>query len=169
MKITVLAAAVLLLATTTHGALAASPEASGQPTVVADLEGRAIEPAQIPNFYCHDRDFPVIHCYATALKLEAAVVSSSGLTAAASPSDYVVVYAGTSYSTSYMFISQNYDVLALVGWNDRIRSYRALNGYSGRFFTNWYGSGTVLDFCCNQTAPYLSGTFDSQISSVYRR
>lgn len=168
MRITAIAAAVLLLATAAP-ASASAPSTAGRPAITADVNGRAIAPTQIPQYFCHDHDYPRIHCFTTSMALEAAVSSSAATMQATSSSDYVVVYAGTNYYSSYMYVSQNYDALAVVGWNDRIRSYRALNGYPGVFYTDWFGSGAVLDFCCNNTAPYLSSTFDSQISSVYRR
>lgn len=65
------------------------------------------------------------------------------------PPDYVIVYSATSYAGSYMYISQDYDMLALVGWNDRIRSYKAVNSALGTFWTDWFGNGSRLDFCCD--------------------
>ena len=153
----------------------AAPAAAGGPIgaaviVEADVEGVAIRPSQVPDVYCHDRDFPRIHCYRTADRLEAALAPSGGAGYAATASgDYVVIYSSTSYAGGYMYISQNYDALFVVGWNDRIRSYRSINGGLGRFWTDWYAGGYNLDFCCNTIVPSLSATFDRQISSVYRR
>ena len=157
-------------------ASAATPAPAAQRSIAADLDGRPIPVSEISRHYCHDRDYPKIHCYATPSRLEAAIrapgtaiSTPGGGVQAASTSDYVVIYSGTSYSGAYMYLSQNYDVLAFVGWNDRIRSYRSLNGASGVFYTDWFGSGSALTFCCGRTATYLSSTFDRQISSVYRQ
>ncbi|MEO5965173.1 MAG: hypothetical protein ABIR11_06885 [Candidatus Limnocylindrales bacterium] len=145
---------------------------SGVDVVVqADLDGQPIMVSEVPGYFCQDRDFPAIHCFRTARALEgsiAARASGPSIMAAAS-SDYVIVYAGLSYSGTYMYVSQNYDTLFTVAWNDRIRSYRGLNGASGVFWTDWYATGDDLTFCCNVLDPSLPATFDKAITSVYRR
>ena len=151
-----------------RGALAAEP---AQSQVSADLDGVSIPVVEIADHYCHDHDFPVIHCYATADGLSAALRRGdvkAGSAATVMSTDYVIVYSGQSYSGAYMYISQDYDTLVIVAWNDRIRSYRSLNGSSGVFWTDWYRSGFGLSFCCGSAATWLSTTFDRQITSVYR-
>lgn len=155
------AAAVLMVAASSVPVAAASPQ------VVADLEGKPLKTSSIPDYYCHDRDFPLIHCYRTSAGLQSALAAPAGLSALSS-TDYVVVYSSPTYAGSYFYVSQDYDALAVVGWNDRIRSYRGVNGASGSFWTDWFESGTGQLFCCNQTVPVLSATFDHQFSSVYR-
>ena len=44
-----------------------------QPELRADLDGRPIDPAQASSYFCHDFDFPQIHCFSTPSELEAAV------------------------------------------------------------------------------------------------
>ncbi len=163
MKPLALIGAVMLAASAVQPASAAAHPAK----VTADLDGRPIPLSQVGSHYCFDRDFPVIHCYSTAVRLETARSSPSASPALALSSDYVLVFSGPSYSGNYFYVSQNYDMLAMVGWNDRIRSYRSLNGYPGHFYTDWFGSGAVQSFCCNNPIPYLSSTFDGQFSSVY--
>jgi hypothetical protein len=146
--------------------------ASGVEAVVhADLDGQPILISDIPTYFCHDRDFPAIHCFRTTRALEGSIAArSSGLAiGAAASSNYVIVYAGLSYSGTYMYISQNYDTLFTVAWNDRIRSYRGLNGASGVFWTDWCATGDDLTFCCNVLDPSLPSAFDKAITSVYRR
>jgi len=161
--------AVLLLLTMTVP-VSADPGADG-PAIEADLNGDAIDVSEIPAFYCHDRDFPRIHCFATAKARERALAdaaTSSALQVTAA-SDYVQIFAGTGATGASTYLSQNYDTLALLGWNDRIRSYRGLNGGSGIFWTDWFASGSDLAFCCNVVDLTLPATFDRSITSVYRR
>jgi hypothetical protein len=165
MKRLAFAAAVLMVL-----AASAPVAATSATTVVADLEGRPISTQSIPDYYCHDGDFPLIHCFRTAGKLEAALTAKTTMSPlAVTGTDYVVVFSSPSYAGSYFYVSQDYDALAIVGWNDRIRSYRGLNGSNGVFWTDWFASGAGQYFCCNQTVPVLSATFDQQFSSVYRR
>ncbi len=140
-------------------------------SIQAVLDGRPIRPMLVSNYYCHDHNFPLIKCFSSAGALEAALrtdAADMGV-AAASASDYVLVFSGTGYSGSYMYISQDYSALFFVGWNDRIRSYRGQNYGQGTFWTDWYASGTGQDFCCNVTMPYLPANLDKAFSSVYRR
>lgn len=150
--------------------MTAAPVAGAGPVVRADVEGKPIAVDQIPNYYCHDHAFPVIHCFRTPVALEAAIATAPTFDALASGAgDYVIMYSGQTYSGSYMFVSQDYPILALVGWNDRVRSYRGLNSALGTFWTDWYASGMRTDFCCNVVVPGLAAGFDQAFSSVYRR
>jgi hypothetical protein len=162
----VLLAAVLLVPPAT--AIAAEA-----PTVVtADLAGRPIELESVASLHCHDLDYPRIHCFETArardaaLELEAGAGSSSPLGATAV--SYVVVYEHGSYGGASLVVSEDYSSLAFIGWNDRISSFKAQNGETGRFWWDWlYGGGTPYTFCCNQNIPSL-GTWNDNISSIQR-
>ena len=67
------------------------------------------------------------------------------------------------------FADKSHDTLFVVGWNDRIRSYRGLNSARGIFWTDWYATGSSLAFCCTVVDPTLPATFDRAITSVYRQ
>ena len=149
----------------------ATAVAGGGQEITADLDGVPIEVGAIPLSFCHDRAFPQIHCFATAGGLERnlATLDAAVGASAASSSDYVQVYADVDRAGPSMTISQNYDTLVVVGWNDRIRSYRGLNWARGVFWTDWFASGDDLTFCCNVLDPSLPAAFDLKITSVYRR
>lgn len=155
-----------------------APAAASSPTAAAaaaDIEGQPIAVALIPDYYCHDRDFPRIHCFRTADVLEQARAAlqpqgtggPAPLTASAT-TDYATIYALRGHAGSYTVLSQNYDALALIGWNDRIQSFTGLNGASGAFYTDWFAGGYRLTFCCNAYVSSLSATFNNAISSAYR-
>ena len=144
---------------------------AGEPVIQADLDGLAIEPSDVGRYYCHDRDYPLVHCFRTAKALEAArrFDGAAALALVLPPGTYVTIYSLPSYAGSYMHVTQNYDTLVVVGWNDRIRSYRGKNNGSGTFWTDWFATGTRLDFCCNVQVPILTASMDQKITSVYRR
>lgn len=154
------------------GVSAAAPRVAPEPTIAADLGGRPIKPDLIASYYCHDFDYPTVHCYRTAADLEAAeaarAVSSFSPTAAFSIADYVTIFDGTVWTGTYMDISQNYDALFSIGWNDRVSSYKARNSASGKFWTDWFASGTSRSFCCNTQVSSLPAGLDNAFSSVYR-
>ncbi len=168
-------AAIVLAIAGLMSAAAPAAASGAQSSIAADLEGSPIAVTMIADYYCHDRDFPRIHCFRSAAALERARAAgpsaSSATTApatASASSDYVEIFSSQLYQGSYMVISQNYDALALIGWNDRIESYIAINNASGVFYTDWFHGGYLLTFCCNGYAPTLSPTFNNAISSVYR-
>jgi hypothetical protein len=130
-------------------------------TLQADLDGVPIEVKSVGAYFCHDFAYPRIHCFSRAANLEAAVapiVATSGV-------NFVAGFDYTSFQGPYMYFSQNYSVLATIGWNDRISSFIALNGQSGRFWTDWFFSGSPYGFCCNQQIPSL-GSYDNTFSAV---
>lgn len=145
----------------------------------ADLDSLPIGLADVGLWFCHDFDHPEIHCFSTGPALESAVaerlasgsVESGEFTtlAAFGPNDYVTIYSEPSYGGSYAHLSANYDQLWMIGWNDRISSYKGRNSQSGTFYSDWFGGGTVRTFCCNTTVAWMTSTYDNTFSSVYRR
>jgi len=143
------------------GAFAGAAPHAAKTGLRAELNGVPIELAKVGAYFCHDFAYPQIHCFTRASDLEAAaapIVATSGV-------NWVAGFDFTSYQGPYMYFSQNYSVLATIGWNDRISSIIAVNNQSGRFWTDWFFSGTSYGFCCNQQIPSLGG-FDNTFSSV---
>lgn len=81
--------------------------------------------------------------------------------------DYVRIYSLPGQAGSDTVLSQDYDALAPVGWNDRIQSFVGLGGATGAFYTDWFAGGYRLTFCCNSHSWTLSATFSNAISSAY--
>lgn len=160
---------ILLFSGALGGASAASSRA--ETSITAMLDGYPIKPEQISRFYCHDFAYPVITCFRTASRLAGAtadhVRANSALAATAGTGDYVTIFDGANFSGTIMNLSQNYDALAAIGWNDRISSFQAHNSASGTFWTDWFATGTPLNFCCNSSVGSI-GSYDNQLSSVYR-
>ena len=128
--------------------------------VRADLDGKAIDPTRVGDYFCHDFDVPRIHCFRTAVALEGAVSPLS-----TSSVNYVLIFENISYGGNFMFLSQDYSVLAWIGWNDRISSFKVQNGQSGRFWGDWLWSGSAYAFCCNSQVSSLGG-YNDTFSSV---
>jgi hypothetical protein len=141
------------------GAVAADPRVS----VTAYLDGVAIPLEDVSKFYCDDFAYPVITCSRTPLVTS---VRSTLFVLLASV-EYVTIYELTSYSGAWMNVSQDYTALALVGWNDRISSFRVRNSETGRFYVDWFFGGSTWSFCCNSQLPTL-GAYDNTFSSIQR-
>jgi hypothetical protein len=136
---------------------------SGDGLVRADLDGVAIELILVGKYQCHDLDYPRIHCFSSGLRLNASIQAALSVQAV----DYVQVFESPFYGGASLLISQDYTVLATLGWNDRISSFKGKNSQSGRFWTDWFYGGSSYAFCCNQQVASL-GAFDNTFSSVQR-
>jgi len=117
----------------------------------------------VSKYYCDDFSYPVITCSASGLVISSRALLTSLLTSV----DYVTVYELPSYGGASMSMSQDYNALALIGWNDRISSFKARNGETGTFYVDWFYGGSQWSFCCNTQQPSLGG-YDNTFSSVKR-
>jgi hypothetical protein len=149
--------------------LPSTPAMAAAPEVRATLDGRPIPVSEIPDHDCDDLDYPLIRCFTGAPDGDASAVVEIGPLRLAGTAGvaYVTVYSGAGFSGSSLVISQDYDTLAVVGWNDRISSFKGRNSETGKFNTDWFGSGSTWNFCCNQQTGNL-GSYDNTFSSVYR-
>ena len=132
-------------------------------TLTATLDGKPIPLADVGNYFCDDFSYPVIRCSTSQLVFEARATLNALLTSV----DYVTIWEYEYYAGSGMNVSQDYTVLALIGWNDRISSFKARNGETGAFHTDWFYGGSTWSFCCNQQLPTLGG-YNNTFSSVNR-
>jgi len=139
-----------------------SAAAASGPAIQAELDGEPISAVDAGDYYCHDLSFPLITCFSSASSLEASVAGTQAFA-----SVYVTVYSGATYTGAYAHLSEDYDGLWTIGWNDSVSSFVGRNGESGRFFVDWYEGGDRYDFCCNAEVSYL-GSYDDTFSSVYR-
>jgi hypothetical protein len=158
-----LGVALVLAASALVSPQPARAQTGGKDRLTADLDGTPIKLEDVANWYCDDFSYPVIHCFSDPMRLEARTQALTATTAVT----YVTVYDYTAYAGSYMQMSEDYTVLAWIGWNDRISSFKGRNSEDGHFYVDWFYGGTGYYFCCNQLAGSL-GTFDNQFSSVHR-
>ena len=132
-------------------------------TLVAYLDGKPIALADVSKYYCDDFSYPLIECSVSALVTSSRALLVGLLTSV----DYVTIYEFTSYSGSMMNVSQDYTVLATIGWNDKISSFKARNGETGTFYVDWFYGGSQWSFCCNTQQSSLGG-YDNSFSSLQR-
>ena len=161
--------AVVLLAITVGPAAASTPAEPADPVarvvLVADLEGVPIPLVAVGKYHCNDFDFPAIHCFNAPAALGASVDVQIQL-GLLSGTDYVQIYQDAWFGGPSMVVSQDYAVLATLGWNDRISSFKGKNFQTGTFYTDWFAGGTAYGFCCNQQVSSL-GAYNDTFSSIY--
>jgi hypothetical protein len=132
-------------------------------TMTATLDGKPIPLADVSKYFCDDFSYPEIRCSTSRLLADTRATLSSLLTSL----DYVTIFDGVSFSGAYMNVSQDYNVLGLIGWNDRISSFKARNSETGTFFVDWFYGGSQWSFCCNTQQSSLGG-YDNTFSSIQR-
>jgi hypothetical protein len=154
-------ATTALMAGAAHPPLAIGAEPPA--TVTAYLDGVAIPLEEVSKHYCDDFSYPVITCSSSPLVPAARTTLLSLLSSV----EYVTVFDLPSYAGSFMNVSQDYGALVFIGWNDRISSFKARNGETGAFFTDWLYNGSQWSFCCNQQLPQL-GAYNNTFSSIMR-
>lgn len=154
---------VLVLSSAFGGAGPVMADVAPSAAVTAYLDGKSIPLADVPKYYCDDFSFPEIQCSTSQLVMATRATVVSLLTSA----DYVTIFDQPTYFGPYMNVSQNYTVLALIGWSDRISSFKARNGETGTFYVDWFYGGSQWSFCCNQQLPTLGG-YDNTFSSLQR-
>jgi hypothetical protein len=131
--------------------------------LTAYLDGVAIPLEDVADYFCDDYAYPVISCSRSPL----VVAARSTMFSLLSSVDYVTIYDGSAYSSSFMNVSQDYPVLALIGWSDRISSFKGRNIETGAFHTDWFNGGSTWSFCCNQQLGTLGG-YNDTFSSMER-
>ena len=160
----VLMASLLVGAARPPGAAAAdSTGADSRVPLTAYLDGRPIPLAEVSKYFCDDFSYPEIQCSSSRLVADARTTVVSLFTAV----DYVTIFDTVSYGGAFMNVSQDYTALVLIGWSDRISSFKARNGATGRFYLDWFYGGSYWPFCCDQQTPSL-GAYDNTFSSVRR-
>ena len=161
-----LAVGLMVLSSLTIGSIG-NPRATlagdTDPELTATLDGRPIPLEDVSKYYCDDFSYPEIKCSSTKVIPDARATLVTLLTAV----DYVTIYDGNAYAGAFMNVSQDYSALTLIGWNDRIGSFRGRNSETGTFFLDWFYGGTPWAFCCNTQTANL-GTFNNAISSIKR-
>ncbi|HEV8282164.1 MAG TPA: hypothetical protein VGQ02_09915 [Candidatus Limnocylindrales bacterium] len=146
-----------------------TPAMASTPEIAATLDGRSIPAAEVAAHHCHDLEFPLIRCFRKVADRDASVSVETGAVqlAVAAAVVYVTIYDLSGFFGSSMSISQNYDTLSVVGWNDRASSFKGRNSETGRFYVDWFHGGSSWAFCCNQQTANL-GSYDNTFTSVYR-
>jgi hypothetical protein len=137
--------------------------ADADPELTATVDGKPIPLQDVSKYYCDDFSYPEIRCSSTRLLADARTAVVTLVTGI----DYVTIFDQTNYGGAYMNVSQDYSALSLIGWNDRIGSFRGRNSETGSFYVDWFYGGTAWAFCCNTQTSSL-GTYNNTFSSIKR-
>src|SRR5258707_15699592 len=114
---TLTAALLILSAVAPVSALPSDPNLRND--LKAYLDGKPIPLAEVGSWYCEDFAHPIIQCYSSSKALEMEVAPTiSAMSSATSSVTYVVIYDFTTFQGGYMYLSDDYPALGVIGWND---------------------------------------------------
>ena len=136
---------------------------NGDSQLSATLDGKPIPLEDVGKYLCDDFSYPVITCLSSRILMDARAAAVTLLTGV----DYVTIWDGANFAGASMNVSEDYSVLSLIGWNDRISSFKGRNSETGAFYVDWFYGGAWWTFCCNQQTSNL-GTFSNTFSSIRR-
>jgi hypothetical protein len=160
-----LAVGLLVLGVATVTLFRAAPAAAGDgdPELSATLDGRPIPVGDVGRYICDDFAYPEIRCWASRVLADSRALAMTVLTSV----DYATIYDFTSFNGSYMNVSQDYSALNVIGWSDKISSFKGRNAETGMFYVDWFYQGTWYAFCCSTQVGNL-GVFSNTFSSMLR-
>jgi hypothetical protein len=137
-------------------------------SVSATFGGAAISLQEARGLSCHDFDFPILRCFATAATLEIEVAKRVQVRAAAlAPlvvDGYVTVYEHAQYAGSALTLSADQPWLSSIGWNDRISSFISF-GAIGNFREDSPGGGFIYGYGATTRVSSLSNTYNDKFSA----
>jgi hypothetical protein len=156
--------------------------------VTADYEGQPIDPSLASHYFCHTRDYPVVHCFASQAEVdqdlgiaEPTAAGAAGLGSSAASSGagvspdwpgglaYTIAYWDINYGGSSLTIYGAIPYFGVIGWNDNISSFKSVNCGLPRYYVDSEYSGTYWQNGCNTWSPNLydwNDTFSSVINEA---
>lgn len=141
-------------------------------SIVATLAGHAIPLAQVGRLACHDFDYPIIRCFGSVERLDAAVAArlASGtelVPASATSTGYVVVYENVAYGgANPKTLSANVAWLSDIGWNDKISSFKSF-GATGTFYENSPNGGFAYPYGSTTQVSNVGPAYNDKFSAFY--
>jgi hypothetical protein len=144
--------------------------------VTATLDGRPIDPGTASHYYCHTRDYPVVHCLDTQAEVdsdlgivEPASPGAAGLSPAWSGLAYTIAYWDINYGGSTLTVYGAIPYLGVIGWNDNISSFKSVNCGIPRYYVDSNYSGAYWQNSCNTWSSSLysyNDTFSSVVNEA---
>jgi hypothetical protein len=147
------------------------------PATAASVRGvlgdRSIALADVTRYHCHDAAHPVIRCFESARQAKLAFLAAlgTGRPEASAPLEvlaitYIRVFVHTNYQGSSIYLSQDYEDLGSIGWNDVISSYRPMNSQSGTMYEHVLRGGRIKNFCCNANVSNIGDWMNDRTSAI---
>lgn len=170
-----LAAVIALVAVWT---VSTTTTAADPMALKAELDGRPIALRDVSGYHCHDRAYPVIRCFSTALERDRDEGLASAATIPAPAGNgveaittaaiaYVRWYLDANYGGPSFDASIAYSDLRTIGWNDKISSFSTYPGGHPRWWRDGGFTGSLWDWGTT-SVPYVGDAANDQFSSVGR-
>jgi len=143
--------------------------------VQVELEGVSIPRTDAAKYHCHDRDYPVVRCFRTpqARDRDGATAEPLGLDAklatsvqATSSLFYVTFYEHANYLGASFTTSAQIGDLGVLGWNDRISSFKSLSGQRPKWWQDNNYLGTSWQWAAGAHVANVGDGANDRFSSV---
>jgi hypothetical protein len=139
--------------------------------LTATHEGRRMDPSAVGRFHCHDIDHPRLRCFSSPRRRDADAARrirrlSADPRRATRADAYVRLYEHQQFQGASVLLSVAYPDLGVIGWSDRVTSFKSVNWGSGTFFRHIQMDGATYPFCCNSAVANVGGAYNDTFSSV---
>lgn len=159
-------------------------QARQQPTqpdghLSAVLDGEEIPLSDVGLYYCHDFAYPVYRCFRTSLERDLdmgaqTTLSDTSLSGAlsinllaATSVTYVLAYDLPDFGGPSVALSNPAPDLALLGWNNRISSFKSTNGGRPKWWDGTYYSGSSWQWGTSAWVAYVGDGLTNRFTSVF--
>jgi hypothetical protein len=145
----------------------------------AVLEGQPIRLVNVGRYHCHDFAFPLYTCFTTAGErnrdvaevLAARTLRRPGLGTINSPLgtqsvDYVLFYEHSAYAGASALVSIPVPDLSVLGWNNRISSFKSTNGGRPKWWDGTSYSGLNWQWGVSVWVSYVGDGANDRFTSV---
>jgi hypothetical protein len=156
---------VFIVLTVSSLATCLVPASAAAAGITAELDGRSLPVAAINKFHCEVLDYPRVHCFRSEAARDAKVLSAIRGPAAV-PTGYVTAWQDASFGGPSVTLTTDVSNLGSIGWNDRITSFKAVSGASGRFYEHAGYGGIYYAFCCGAQVSNVGQTYNDKFSSL---
>ena len=161
-------AAILVVSLVGAGATAATDGLS------ATYRGQEVALNDTAAHHCHDGDYPQIRCFDSAVErdLDLVVQTARGAIALGPEPEpppatyYVTWYEAANYGGSSFTASASYSNLGVLGWSDRISSFKSLNNGRPKWWRDPNFAGTTWQWPAGAQVSYVGAGANDLFSSV---
>lgn len=136
--------------------------------LTATLDGRRIGLGRVGEYNCHDFDYPVIRCFsgpdALAADMTRHLDDAARIAGRLASGGFVTAWQDALYAGPSIALSVDYPSLSILGWNDRISSFKSF-GATGNFREDSPPGGFSYVFGATAQVGSLSGTYNDKFSA----
>jgi hypothetical protein len=170
---------VALLLVCPMGVQAGQPAGQSDGHLWATLEGKPLALVDVANYYCHDFAYPRYTCFRTAGERDRDLDSASAPgavrrfrvgsitgTLGTQSVNYVLFFEHSDYAGSSLVLSNPTPDLGVLGWSNRISSFKSTNGGRPKWWDSTSYTGTPWQWGTSAWVAYVGNDANDRFTSV---